>query len=382
MHARIASLTATAAVLVFAAAPAVAAGGTSYSTTPSSTAWSVTGGQVYAMVRAGDKIIIGGTFTAVRSPSGTSWPRNRIAMLSASTGAPVTGWDPGANNTIRALATDGTRLWAGGSFTTIGGASRSDLALLSVSTGTVQTAFTANGNGEVRSLYYGNSRLYAGGLFTKIGTTTRTRAAALNPATGALDASWKPVASWAVNSIAPVPGTTSLVLGGEFSTLSTQPRRYLAMVHNTTGAVLPWAPAAECNDPDNPCIVKSVAVTSSMVYAAVAGVGGRVAAYYVSSGARRWVQFGDGDAQVVTLSGTTLFAGGHFDPQFGNGGPRSELAALNSTTGSMLAYSPKVQGGSGIWAMLAGSDGLQIAGSFTMVNGVTARKGYAAFPLG
>jgi hypothetical protein len=369
------------AVLGVTAVPSSAAGGTSYGTTPKKT-WQVTGGQIYAMVRIGDKVVVGGNFTAVRSSTGETWARNRLAIFSASTGAPQSGWNPGADNSVRALATDGTRVFAGGSFTHIGGLAKANIAALSLSTGKAEPGFTANGNGEVRGLLYANSKLYAGGLFTTINNVPRTRAAAVSPVTGVLDGTWKPVASWAVNSIVPMPGTTSLVLGGEFSVISTFPRKYLAMVNRSTGAVLPWAPAADCIDAANPCIVRSVAATPSLVYAAVGGIGGQLSAYNVSNGVRKWTQHGDGDVQAVAVSGNTVFAGGHFDPDFGPSGDRYELAAMNAATGAMLPYGPQLHGGTGVWAILAGSDSLLVGGLFTMISGTTTTaKNFAQFPL-
>ncbi len=347
--------------------------------------WTVTGGQVYAMARLGTNVVLGGTFTGLRSPAGLTVARSRIALVNATDGAPVPTWNPGANATVRALATDGTRLFVGGAFTTIGGVTRSRLAALVAATGAVDGGFRADASAEVRGLLVSNGKLYAGGLFTAVSGRQRLRVAAVSPTTGALDLAWVPAASWAVNSLAAVPGTTSIVLGGEFATVSGQARKFMAMVHRDTGAVLPWAPPPDCTDSANPCIVRSVAATSSLIYGAVGGPGGRLSAWRVSNGTRAWSNYGDGDVQVVELSGDTVYAGGHFAPQFGRSGgtaaTRHMIAAMNATTGALRPYNPVVAGGSGVWAIRAEADGLRIGGAFTSVNGDTTVRGYAVFPV-
>jgi hypothetical protein len=361
-------------------APAVAAPGDPvYAEQPQAT-WTVTGGQVYAMARLGSRVVIGGTFTGLRSPAGITVARSRIAVIDAGTGAPEPAWNPGANGTVRALATDGVNVFAGGAFTTIGGVARANLASLSGATGAVNTGFQANGNGEARSLLLHNGKLYAGGLFTTIRGSQRVRLAAVSPTTGVLDTAWRPTASWAVNGIAAIPGTSTLALGGEFATVSGQPRRYVAAVNQSTGAVSAWAPAADCVNTANPCIVRAVVATSGLVYAAVGGPGGRLSAYDAATSVRRWSVYGDGDVQCIALVGGTVFAGGHFDPQFGPPGARQGVAAMDAVTGMRLPYAPSVTGASGVWAMLADADGLRIGGSFTAVAGDPARRGYAFLP--
>ena len=72
---------------------------------------------------------------AASSPIGGQ-NRNRIAKLSSTgTGAADPTWNPGANNSVHALAVSGGDVYAGGDFTSIGGQSRNRIAKLS-STGT------------------------------------------------------------------------------------------------------------------------------------------------------------------------------------------------------------------------------------------------------
>ncbi|HEV2088131.1 MAG TPA: hypothetical protein VGR21_07450 [Cryptosporangiaceae bacterium] len=345
--------------------------------------WQVSDGIVYAMARVGSNLVIGGSFTSLRSPTGTVVARSRLAMINPVTGAP-TSWNPGANNTVRALASDGNRVWAGGLFTTIGGVNRNRLASLVASTGAADGNFKANASGEVRALLLHSGKLYAGGFFTWMNGQQRLRAAALSPATGALDATWRPAVNDVVRALAPVPGTGTIALGGHFSAVSGQTRRYLASVHETSGAVTGWAPAPDCDNPSNPCWVLALTATSTLVYGAVAGPGGRVSAWDAGTGARRWSQYGDGDVQALALTGGTIYGGGHFDPMFGRIGStnqtRRQIAAMDAATGALLPFDPAVTGSSGIWAMLGEDDGLRIAGDFRTVNGNTSIRRFAVFP--
>ena len=88
----------------------------------------MTNGKVYAMVRAGDKILVGGAFTELLPPRGsTKSPitvRN-LAAIDISTGSPVRSWRPrvlGADAAVRALAVSGGTVYVGGSFETLAGA--------------------------------------------------------------------------------------------------------------------------------------------------------------------------------------------------------------------------------------------------------------------
>lgn len=144
-----------------------------------------TDGIVYALAASSDgsKVFLGGTFTTV---GGTSHPR--IAAVTPDTGALVPGWKTTANtNAVRALAADsGDQLYVGGNFGRIGGLAIPRLAAVGQTTGAVDTAFVPNPNGTVRALALRDdgSRLYAGGGFSVIGGGARPGAAELFTASG------------------------------------------------------------------------------------------------------------------------------------------------------------------------------------------------------
>lgn len=148
-----------------------------------------TNGIVYALAASSDgtRIFLGGTFTTVGGQS-----RSRLAAVTPDTGALMLDWTATVNNNaVRALAADqGGRLYVGGNFGRLGGRAVPRLGAVSQSTGAVDPAFVPNPNGTVRALALSDdgSRLYAGGGFSTVGGANRPGAAELNVASGAATA--------------------------------------------------------------------------------------------------------------------------------------------------------------------------------------------------
>ncbi|MFZ0161277.1 MAG: hypothetical protein WAL50_19780, partial [Kineosporiaceae bacterium] len=150
--------------------------------------WTPTSGRVYAIAQAGDAVYLGGSFTALWSPAGgQAVVRNGLAALDAATGA-LLPWNPNANGEVRTLETsaDGSTVYVGGAFTSIGGTTRQRLAAVNATTGALVTGFTANASATVVTLERVGPTLYAGGHFTTLGGQSRQRLAAVDAATGAL----------------------------------------------------------------------------------------------------------------------------------------------------------------------------------------------------
>ena len=128
-----------------------------------------TDGIVYALAASSDgsKIFVGGSFTTVGGQA-----HGRLAAVTPDTGALVSGWTTTAkNNTVRALEADaGDRLYVGGNFGSIGGRAVARLAALSQSTGTVDPSFAPTPNNTVRGLALSQdaTKVYAAGSFTSV----------------------------------------------------------------------------------------------------------------------------------------------------------------------------------------------------------------------
>jgi hypothetical protein len=136
-------------------------------------------GAVYAMVDVGDGVIIGGAFTSV-----SGYTRNRIAKVLYS-GEVDPFWNPGdvgvGNGAVYALYWDGSYIYVGGSFTLIGGVSRTRIASLDASGNVssdwevldINTGEPISGAGGVNGNVYTftanpASGLYVGGAFSII----------------------------------------------------------------------------------------------------------------------------------------------------------------------------------------------------------------------
>jgi outer membrane protein assembly factor BamB len=224
---------------------------------------------VYALAAVGERIYIGGSFTSVNGQS-----RSRLAMVDSATGALDPKWVPAASDRVRAVvpSLDGTRIYVGGSFSSISGQSRSRLGAVDPDTGAVQSwrpstspnglvynlvefngsvytaedgtggavaAYTTStgrrtwsqrGDGDVQAVAVLGNRLYAGGHFLTLGGQSRRFFAALDPATGALDPAWRPSGSGGAGvwSLVADPPRGRLYAGGDFTSISGQPQQGFA----------------------------------------------------------------------------------------------------------------------------------------------------------
>src|SRR5207244_484027 len=110
------------------------------------------------------------------------------------------------NGGVSALAVSGSTVYAGGSFTSIGGQPRSRAAALDAATG-LATAWNPGASDRVLALAVSGSTVYAGGFFTNVGGQLRKYVAALDAATG-LAIAWNPAASGGFVSALAVSGST------------------------------------------------------------------------------------------------------------------------------------------------------------------------------
>ncbi|HWI71878.1 MAG TPA: hypothetical protein VNT55_07985, partial [Baekduia sp.] len=166
----------------------------------------------------------------------------------ATAAAAVTSWDVFPNNSVRALAItpDGTRVYVGGSFTTIGGRSRSRLAATTPTGTTVSTTWLPQPDGSIRDLALAaDGRLFAAGTFSRIAGQSRVGVAAIDPAAGtpaAFDAGL-PAGSFV---FALAQHDDRVTIGGSFATVAGLPLPNAADLDAATGAPsATWAPAPD-----------------------------------------------------------------------------------------------------------------------------------------
>jgi trimeric autotransporter adhesin len=315
-------------------------------------------GRVSAIIRAGDRIYLGGTFLHVNGVS-----RPRLAAIDANTGE-LTSWNPKANGPVNALAAseDGGRVFAGGEFTWAGGAAHNRLAAIDATSGTVDGTWNPSANFTVNTLAVSGSRVYLGGDFSSVNGQNRSRLAMVDGTTGELDPGWRPAASGIVRKLDVTGDGTRVYVGGDFRRISQASRVHLAAVDSASGAPLRWRP-----DPGR--VILDFAISGKRVYTAEGGRGGgAVAAYQTSTGYRAWTLGTDGDGQAVSVLGRKVYVGGHFT-KVGEA-KRVRLAAVNSRRGTLdRRWRPSAN--SDVWELTSdAADGrLYAGGAFTRISG-------------
>ncbi|MEI6842882.1 MAG: hypothetical protein WCK48_00005, partial [bacterium] len=240
----------------------------------------------------------------------------------------ITSWNPNVNGEVDSLTlSTSSTLYLGGKFTSAGGQTRNKLAEVSLTTG-LATAWNPNivDGTIVNSLAVSSDGLtiYAGGDFTKVngsGTANRNRIAAFNNTNGTMT-SWNPSSGGTVNVL--TLGSSSLFVGGQFTTIGGQTRNNLAELSLSTGNATAWNPS----------------VTGSSAY-----------------------------VKVLSLSASTIYTGGYFTTI--GGVSRKNLAEISLSTGSSTAWNPNIASYSnnGITGLAVGPDTVFVGGDFTLVDG-------------
>ncbi len=270
-------------------------------------------GVVRALALSGTSLYVGGDFTQLNSPVVA---RNYIALVNATTGVVDATWNPNANGFVRAVLVDGTTLYVGGDFTTIGGSSRNRVASVNAASTGAVLSWDPNADGSVYTFSSLTGSVYVGGGFSDIGIRTRNRLASFNTSTKAITSTWNPNANGIVRALA-LSGT-SLYVGGDFTQLNSPvvARNYIALVNATTGVVdATWNPNA-----------------NNAVYA-------------------------------LSITGTTLYTGGIFNNIGGQA--RDRIAALNSTgTGTATTWNANTAT-SGVYTLTSSASSIYAGGAFT-----------------
>ena len=327
--------------------------------------------RVWAIAVGNGRVYLGGDFTEAVSPDGlTRVPRNWLVALNAATGELDTGFLPAPDGPVRSLAlsADGTRLFVGGIFGTIGGAARRNLAALDPGTGAAIPGWRADASAAVWALAVGNGRLYAGGNFSSIsdgsGSHSHTRIAALDAGSGAVDDGFNASASDFVQSVVLSPDNSRLYVGGLFTALNGQGRQSVGAIDAFTGALHSGFDAGSTPR------TWAIAVDSSRLYLAVGGGGGELRGLDPDTGRVLWRNHQDGDFQAVAVLDDVAYGGGHFT---------GKLIAVNAATGAQYGFDAAVNSGGGVFRLVANGRYLYLGGDFTRVSGAT-QEHYARLP--
>ena len=381
-------------------------------------------GVAWSQLVLGNTVYVVGRFTAAR-PAGSAagqnqTTRNNMLAYDLITGELKTAFNPNLNGQALAVAAapDGSRIYVGGEFTSVGGVSRSRIAALNPTTGALISSFNARADGPVKALAATASTVYVGGLFTRVNDVSRARMAAVRASDGGLITGFAPVftgnpdSSPRVNAIVLSPTGDRIVIGGNFVTLngSNRPGYGLGMINPTTGASLPLQVNDVVRNAGKDSAILSLATDGANFYGTgyIFGTGGNLEGAFSgnwSDGRIKWVEDCHGDSYGVYPSDTAVYVAGHPHYCLNLGGynetqpPMRAVAFSKAATGvltrdtrgypsftgqpapSLLNFFPQLVTngsasgqGQAAWAV-AGNDTYVVwAGEFTSVNG-TAQQG-------
>jgi hypothetical protein len=402
-------------IMAVAAVPTVASAsiglGVVVSTNPANFTPNVASGAVYKFVQVGGTMYAGGAFSSVSTPAGVSpggtFARSNLVAFNASTGVVSTTFAPIVNGAVWALASNGTSLWIGGTFTSVNGVARRGVAKLNPSTGAVDPVFNANlASGKVTELALVGGRLIAGGTFPG-------KLRAVNPATGANTGYLNLAISGSVTSNAgPVqvyrfavnPAGTRLVAVGNFTSVAGQTRyRAFMLTLGASASLNPWYyPPLQnlCAADSLPDYMRDVdfspdgswfAFVSTGYVPQTGGIGrdlcDATARFEtgISSPARpTWINYTGGDTlHSVAATDVAVYVQGHqrwLDNPYGRdtAGPgavsRPGIGAINPATGLALPWNPTKERGVGGKDLYVTSRGLWVGSDTNLIGGETRRR--------
>jgi hypothetical protein len=324
---------------------------------------------------SGSDVYAGGIFTSIGGQT-----RHNIARLNNTNGNADLTWNSHAGGaflhsygSVSSIALNGSDVYVGGGFTSIGGVLRNNIAKLDNTTGNADLTWDANASNEVYTIAISGNEVYAGGFFTSIGGQPRNRIAKLNNTTGAADHTWNPIANNWVQTIA-ISGS-DVYAGGRFTSIGGQTRNRIAKLDNTTGtADLTW-------NPDANHWVSTIAISDNEVYAGgwFSSIGGhtrnRIAKLNNTTGATdpTWNPDADNAVSIIAISGSDVYAGGGFTSIGGQ--TRNYIAKLNNTNGNAdLTWNPDVSNGTSssiVYTIAISNSDVYVGGVFGFIGGQT-----------
>jgi hypothetical protein len=331
----------------------------------------------------------------------------------------ITAFDPGDDQ--------GTRLLVAGQFTSIDGTSVNGVAAFNIDGAPELDTdlLNLNFNDRCTAVAVDGTNIYVGGHFTTVGSSTRRRLAklTLSGSSYILDSTWMAGSTsglsategsvavgdrrW-VQRIFPLPGHDRVVICGPWTSINGRPdteQKYIAAVNKTNGQLVSWA------DPirQGTVFITGMAVGNDYPIIAAAldgtdiytGSGGTnlAAKWNGVTGAKEWHWFTNGGVQAACVLGDRVYFGFHGSNVSKTSGgskpsswtatnsePRLGLWAVSTDGGTLHSYAPSFDGSGGngnegnlkVWA-LEGSGHLYVGGDFMRAGGSALPK-FALFP--
>lgn len=398
-------------------------------TVPATQTPNIRDGRVFAIAKVGNKVIVGGTFTQVANRNGgTTYTRNNIFAFDATTGNVDTAFAPTVNGVVNVLLPGtGSTVYAGGTFTTVNGATHRNLASLNSGNGSLVAGFRAASlNGAVKDLALSGGRLHVGGTFSTAAGIGHGGLVTLSPTTGNVDAymnldvavnhNWTGApgqarAAVGVSKLDISPDGARLVAIGNFKMVEGQTRDQAVVILLQAGGPVVdpnwkttrYEPGCFTGAFDS--YVRDVDYAPDGTWFSIVATGGPNPGTLCDTATRwetvdtgqdvqpRWIADSGGDTLYsVAITGTALYTGGHQRWMNNAGGtdrpapgavPRPGLAALDPLNGVPLSWNPGRQPrGIGAEALLATPEGLYVGSDTEYIgNFQYYRPRIAFFPL-
>ncbi|HEX6583874.1 MAG TPA: hypothetical protein VF056_09730, partial [Thermoleophilaceae bacterium] len=358
----------------------------------------VPAGSVQSLGAAGSTVYIGsGAFIdnvpqpAIVGVDAATFPSNGTPSFAPALGRGREQLPSGQSAGVRAIATNGSGVVAGGTFTNVGGVDRRNLAAIDLTTGQ-PTAFNPPMRGQFSGLTSVNALaltddglVWAGGEFITEGPEERIQLAAFDAGTGAIASFDRDPSGGALGGVSALAASGSTVyVAGHFTQVGGTPRRHIAAVRNVPGepgTVLPFDV-----DVDGP--VEALALAGDTIYlggmftsvngslAALKRDRRNLAAVDATTGiARDWDPDADNAVTALTVAGDTVFAGGAFG-MVNRTTPRQRLAAFEASSGTARAWDPGAD--AQVRSLAVHGSTVFAGGDFLNVNGGVPRAGIAA----
>jgi hypothetical protein len=323
---------------------------------------------VFAVAANDNQVYAGGAFTIVGGKT-----RNQLAAFDVVSGA-ATDWNPSAlGGQVQTMVALGDSLYVGGSFTSVGGLPRNGLACVDIASGQASSWDPNPAGGTARqnvlAMVTDGSLVYVGGVFTSVGGVSRRNVAALDPVSGA-PTGWDPKISGSPSQVAALLVSPGIVyVGGTYDSVGNHAKRSLAAVYKSTGGDTGWNPQMQYNGWVN-------ALSQGLHGVLVAGgfnfIGGQARPFLgevdATGHATPWNPNPDGAVYATLLHDGIVYACGSFG-QIGAQKPAQDfnyVGAVDATSGNALDWIPQA-------APLGSLRAIAVAGNMVYVGGAPWR---------
>ncbi|HTH07501.1 MAG TPA: PKD domain-containing protein [Ilumatobacteraceae bacterium] len=318
-------------------------------------------GVVWTQEVVGNTVYAGGSFSNARpagaAPGTNLMPRSNILAYNLTTGV-ITSFAPQINGQVKIIkaSKDGTRIYVGGSFTSVSGQTRFNVAAFDVATGALLSTWRpAVGGSYVNAIDVTDTAVYVGGLIGAGAGVTRKNLAAFSASNGAL-LGWAPTTDLQVDSMVLTPSEDKLIVAGRFGMVNNVGQRGLAALDLSSGAILPWtAPSVVRNgvaagtSGAGKAGIWELEADANAIYGtgwvyANATIGNLEGLFSAApgNGAIQWIADCHGDHYGVYSDGTNVYSTGHEHAcETANGMPQLNPAPGNMRNASVMTAETK-----------------------------------------